>query len=301
MNYKAINSAIINSEDIPISVHKDRKLYRYLLDNNTAYYYSKYLSRQKKKHEKDLIEAGNRLNLKYLKTLKTIIEVCKEGKMEFILFKTFKHVSEVVDGDIDIFIKEKDFFNFLNLMTKKGFVCKEDSKLKASCEKPGLSTVEPRVSISFLGKIIIGDEVIWKNTEEVLINDLRLKRTTKELDMFFMLLNMLYGPNYFKLYSYLVFRKLDPKKIYDLAESSIISEDLKLLINNLLIVDVIGKRFPLFPKDIDFIKWWAERVLNSKTTPYKKMKHILFFFYVKYGYKVFNNLPFRHDWNLKYV
>lgn len=293
MNYKILNNAIIRSEDIPLTLSRDKKFYRYLLNNNIAYYYSRYLCKKKGKHEKNIIQAGNRFNLKYIKTLRLIITACTKQNIEFSLFKTFKPIPEAVDGDIDLFIKERDFPTFLNLLEKEGFTCREDERQKAFCNKRGFCDIEPRVNISFHGKIILGEEIIWKNTEEVFINELKLKKTTKELDLFFMLMNVLYGPNYFKLYSYLVFRNLDLKKIYALAKDETVHRDLEMLIHSFTTNDVTDTRFPLFPADIIFLKWWLERS--------KKVKHILFFIYAKYGYKFFNTLPFRHDWRIKDV
>lgn len=302
MNYKKINTCIIQSKEITNLLIKDKSFYGYLLNNNVAYYYSTSISKQINKYEKGIMRAGNQFNKRYIKTLKIIMEISKEAGIDFLLFKTFKHFPEAVDGDIDLFIQEKNFYQFLQLLTKRGFTCTEDARLKASCKKSNFCIIEPRVHISFLGRTILEEKHIWRNIEEVTVDKLKVKTTTKELDTFFLLLNVLYGPNYFKLYSYLIFKTIDLKKMYSLAKNDAILLDLQLVIQKLLSSYPEEKKFPLFTNDIVFLKWWSERILgNPKNTFSIKIKYILFFLYAKYRYTFFDKLPFRHDWNLTYA
>ncbi len=301
MNYRAINKSVLNSQELPLTIDKDRKLYRYLLDNNIAYYYSINISKNKSKYEKEIIKAGNELNVKYFKTLKLIKKVCNEGGIEFLLFKTFKHIDEAVDGDIDLFIKEKDFSKFLHLLEKEGFTCVLEGIKKAFCSRDDYSKIEPRTTISFHGKLILDENEIWKNAKEVVVDNMKIMSTTPEIDTLFMLLNMFYGPNYIKLYTYLIFKKIKPKNLYSLIKNDA-TKDLYLAVEILNSPKVLDKRLPIFPSDMVFVKWWLKKILpNTHISLFIKAKHLLFFYYAKYGYIIFNTIPFRHNWNTIYV
>lgn len=300
MNYNSIHNVLIFSRHIS-SVIKNRQFYKYLLDNNVAYYYSQYISTKKNKYEKSIISAGEVLNNKYKNTVRLLKEICEKEKIDFLLFKTFKHIPEVVDGDIDIFIKEIDFSLFLVALEKRGFTCALEGTKKASCYKRGYSTIEPRTTISFHGNLIISESDIWKNTKEVVIDNMRLISTTEEIDIIFMFLNMFYGPNYIRLYTYLVFRKIDPKSLYDLVKNQEAAKDLNCSLEILSSSDILKRRFPVFPDNITFIKWWLKKIfMNSYVPFFIKIKHLLFFYYAKYGYVFLGRLPFRHDWKLTY-
>lgn len=301
MNFTLINTALLYSDDFS-PVIKNQQFYKYLLDNNVAYYYSQTIPKQKNSYEKDIIASGEILNDKYIQTLKVLYDFCKKEKVDFLLFKTYKHLPEIVDGDIDLFIKEKDFSRFLTGLKKEGFTCILERPRKASCSKAGYSIIEPRVTISFHGKLIVNEENIWKNTKEVVIKNIKLKSTTKEIDTIFMLLNMFYGPNYIKLYNYIIFKSLNLKNLYSLIKNGEIKKDLDVSIQTLSSYDLLNKRFPIFPSDITFVKWWSKKILLNPHVPiFIKIKHLLFFYYAKYGYILLSRLPFAHNWKLTYV
>lgn len=297
MYYKNINSAILYSKEVPQSITRDSKFYNYLLSNSVAYYYCKYLSKKKTPMDEKIISAGEILNNKFVKTLKLLNKITKENNIKFLLFKTYKYIPEIVDGDIDIFIQKKNFYKFLEILTKNGFRCFENEIEKAICEKEGYCKVEPRVNAAFHKIVIINDQKIWNNKEQIKINGIEILKVSKEIDLLYLLLSILYGPNYLKLYLVLVYKKNNVDKLYKLITDRKIEQDLKLIIKDLISDNIESKRLPLFLGNITFILWWYKRIFfNPKLAPYTKLKHILFFFYSKYSYILFNKLVFKHQW-----
>lgn len=300
MKYRIFNQALMEKYDFPIE--KSKKFYKYLLDNNVAYYYARYVSNTKNNIEEDIIKAGDTLLVKFTKTITLINSICKNANIEFLLFKTYKHIPEIVDGDIDLLIKEKDFSLFLTLLQEYGFTIIPEGPTKASCLKEGFCKIEPRTSFSFHGTEILKKQTVWKHIQTVKIDSLTIKTTTKEIDTLFTLLNALYGPNYIKLYSYLVFKNTNPENLLNLLEEKEIKNDLRIFLKALNSSQALDTRFPLFAGNITFIIWWIKKIaINANISLLNKCKHLLFFFYAKYGYIIFNTLPFRHDWNTKYV
>lgn len=299
MDYESINRAILNSRDVPKSIPRHKKFYDYLLDNNVAFYYCSHLSKQKNATDERIITAGNILNDKFLKTLKLISRVSKENRIKFLLFKTYKYIPEVVDGDIDIIISERDFHKFLKALEKIGFYCIENEPLKAFCKKEGYSNIEPRVNAEFHEIVILDEKRVWENVEQVKIQEIEVSKVTKEIDLLYLLSSILYGPNYLKLYLLMVYKKNDISKLFTLTTNNIIERDLKFLLRNLITDNIENKRFPLFFGDINFAIWWFRRILpNSNLSLFVRLKQILFFFYSKYSYLFFNKLVFKHNWPL---
>lgn len=299
MNYKSINTAILYSEDIPKDVTRDNKFYDYLLDNNVAYYYCKHVSKEKTAMDKKIIKAGDILNRKFSKTLKLIDKVCKENSIRFLLFKTYKYIPEVVDGDIDLFIKEKDFYNFLKALEREGFNCFENEYFKAVCRKKGFCNIEPRINSSFHELVILNEKEIWEKIDVVKLEGMQLFKVLKEIDLLHLLVSILYNPNYLKLYLFLIYKNSDIRKLYTLSSEKHINQDLNFLLKNLITENVENKRFPLFMGNINFTIWWFKRILlNPHISLFQKLKHILFFFYSKYNFLIFNKLVFRHTWLL---
>lgn len=297
MDYESINTAILNSRDVPESLTHDKKFYDYLLDNNVAYYYCKYLSKKKTPMDEKIISAGEILNNKFVKTLKLLNKITKENNIKYLLFKTYKYIPEIVDGDIDIFIQKKNFHKFLEIFKKNGFRYFENEIEKAICEKEGYCKIEPRVNAAFHEIVIIDEQKIWNNKEQIKINGLEILKVSKEIDLLYLLFSILYGPNYLKLYLLLVYKKNNVDKLYKLITDRKIEQDLKLIIRDLISDNIESKRLPLFLGNITFILWWYKRILfNPKLAPYTKLKHILFFFYSKYSYILFNKLVFKHHW-----
>lgn len=299
MNFKDINSSILNSTDVQKSLIRDHKFYDYLLRNNVAYFYSKYLSKDKTIMDKQIIAVGKTFNIKFLKTLRLINKLCLRSKVEYLLFKTYKYIPEVVDGDIDIFIKEKDFDRFLQVIKKEGFKCNEVEKLNAVLYKEGFCNIEPRVTSSFHGIIVLSENKIWEKKELVKIGGVKLFKATKEIDVLHLLLSILYRPDYLKLYLFLVCKSTEIKNVFDLIKDNTMKRDLNYIITNLLMDNTKEKQFPLFLGNIKYTIWWFERILpNQSMSLPNKLKQLIFFFYSKYKHIIFNDLVFRHNWPL---
>lgn len=299
MDYKSINTAILRSQDVPESIPRDDKFYDYLLGNNVAYYFCKYLSKGKTAMDKRIINEGEIFNNKFLKTLKFLNKVSKEKNIKFLLFKTYKYIPEIVDGDIDIFVHKKDFYRFLKALENVGFICFENEHLKGFCKKDGYSNIEPRVNAAIHGEVLLNEKKIWEKVERVNVDGIEVLKVTKKIDLFYLLLEVLYRPSYIKLYLFLLYKDSSITKLYQLSSEKNIHQDLKFLLRVLTTGNVESKRFPLFMGDISFMIWWYKRILSHpRLTLFMKVKHLLFFFYAKYTYVFFNKLVFRHYWPL---
>jgi len=299
MDYKSINGAILKGRDLPKSFIKNKKFYEYILNNNIAYYYSSELSEKKTLLDKKIMSVGNSLNNKYYKTLKLLNKISKEHKIKFLLFKTYKYIPEVVDNDIDLFVREKDFYRFMNALEKEGFNCWENEHLKGICTREEFCNIEPRVNSEFHELIILKEQRIWYSEEKVSINGMTVFKVIKEIDLLHLILSILYNPNYLKLYVYILLKSVKIENIQDLIEDKKIKQDVVFLLEKIITKDIENKKFPVFINNIDFIFWWSRRIFpNLKLTSSIKIKHLVFFFYMKYSYVFLNKLVFKHQWYL---
>lgn len=299
MNYKSVNTAILNGLDIPKSLIKDKDFYNYLLGNNIAYYYASKLSSHKTSMDQKIITAGNRFNGKYFKTLKLINKICKKNKIRFLLFKTYKYIPEAVDNDIDLLVKESDFHHFMEILEKTGFDCIENEPLKGICKKNGFCTIEPRINSSFHGIPILDERKLWNKIESVNIKGIIVFKPIKEVEVAHLMLSLLYNPNYLRLYLLIVFKSCNLGKLNNLNLEKKVKDDLKLVINNVASDKKYNERFPIFISDVSFVLWWYNRMFsNPKMTFGVKIKHVIYFFYLKYSYILFNKLIFMHKWPL---
>jgi len=292
MNYSLINRSVISGNDLVGESAKKWDLYKYLLGNGVAYYYCKKLSFVRNDFEADIVRVGEEFNKKYIRTLRLIDKMCKRAKIKYLLFKTYKYVDEVVDGDVDIIVRGRDFAEFMRLFEGEGFDCEETEPLKGLCIKKGYCKLEPRVDISFYGSVYVDEEQMWVGKERVNVDGVSVWKVAKELDVLYFLLNVLYGPNYLKLYSYLLLVGLDLGSAVEYLKSEktkgeVVRYYLKLVAD----VDY-DVRFPVFVGNWDYLVFWVRSV--------RAVKALMFFFYCKYQYVLFGNLVFQHDWRLKY-
>lgn len=297
MNYQEIFNTLSSEKDVSENFNKNDNFYEYLLNNNVVYFYSKKISKRKNKTEEKLIKIGEKFNRRFIKTLLIIDQVCKKAGIGFLLFKTYKYIPEVMDGDIDLIIRKDNLKKFVDAISLEGFVCNSDGQFKWSCFKDGCSKIEPRSDISFHGKILLDESVIWKNIEKKKVGGTVVEKTTRELDVFVLLFNILYGPNYLKLYTYLVYMSTDFAKVSTITNDKGMMEDLRFLKKGFL--DKIGQKtkFPVFLGNIDYLVWWAKRILFTREISFcQKLKHPVFFLYIKYKYLLFGKLHFRHKW-----
>lgn len=295
--YKDINSAILNNKNNDLSaIHKD-KLYKYLINNNIAYFYAKKISAAKGDKEKRVIREGNNYNRKFFKTLKLVDDVCRQNKIDYLLFKTFKYVPEGYSGDLDIIIKEEAFERIIEIFEKRGFSTRFDVGLKVELRNAGYSKIEFRVNVEYHGITLFDSKEIWEYKEKTKLGGIEIFKTTKEFDLVCLLLNILYGPNYLDLYLMLLNKQVGSKKLLSFKRGTKLAEDLRFIISNLVKKDFSNKRFPLFIPDLIYLRWWLKNIfLSDKVFLFEKFKVILIFFYIKYKYLFFDNLQYAHRW-----
>lgn len=300
MNYQKINNALVNSDRSINSYVKNHTFYKYLLNNGLAYFFSKNISNKSNYIEQRLIKAGDHFENKFVKTLTLINRVCKKSNIKYLLFKTVKELNEVVDGDIDLFVKEKDFRKFISVMEIEGFRCIAEDHLKGSCIKKGYLKVEPRVDIAYHGMVVVPEKVIWKNSEKTKIDNMAILKTTKEIDVLHALLNIMYGPNYLKLYTLIVYKMTTPNNLIKLTKG-FAKKDLNEIVHWIEANNEIKGKFPLFLENRRYLNWWQKRVFRSKKIGIlNKLKLISYFFYSKYLYLLTGKLVLTHDWGIFY-
>lgn len=272
-------------------------MYKYLLNNGVAYSYC-LKKKNRNKIEKHILSKGKEFNDKFAKTIRLLNSLGEKYRIPFLVFKTYKYLPEAMDGDIDLIVHRKDFYNFLKMLTMEGFACIENEPLKAFCIKEGYTTIEPRVHASFHGIKILDEKELWTGQEGVKFAGVSFNKTAKEIDLCYLLLNTLYGPNYLKLYLYRIIEKTGFTSLYKLPLPSTAATDLKFLENHFFTKKMDSRSFPLFLGNFAYFDWWVKRILPSKLTWFEKCKHLAFFAYMKARYKLTGRLVFAHDWGV---
>lgn len=297
LDIKKINQSIISSKDMHGSIAKTPEFYEYLLNNDVGYYYSQCLSQKPTDMEKGVLKKGKEFNERYQRTLELLCDVCNQHKIEFLLFKTHKYIQEAVAGDIDIIVRSKDFHRFLNVFGKLGFSCEEDDVLKGNCQKSGFCKIEPRTNLSAHNIILMREKDVWKHAETVKIGNRDVQKTTKELDLFTLLLNILYGPNYLKLYLCVALQQIDKARVLAVCPKPDIKRDLEFLLGKISALDSSRTLFPYFLDNLSFIRFYVRRIaFGNSMSIIERVKHIAFFFYIKYKYQLIGDLHFKHEW-----
>lgn len=266
-----------------------------------AYFYAKNIDRTNDKFSKSVVSVGNSLNSKYSKTKTLILMVSKEIGVLPILFKTFKHVPEIVDNDIDLVLKRKDVVKFVMKLEKLGFLYIKESKYKYICTKKGYNKIEPRADILVAGRKILNYQQTLKYVQKIGKGNEKITVTNQELDAFYFMLNCLYGPNYLKLYHYMVIDGVVFSRIEEIAKDISCLPEITFFKRKVL--DKISKdvSFPIFLKNIDYLVFYIRFIMfNSNMIFTSKIKHLLFFFFFKYKYIFFNKLHFQHQWPIRF-
>jgi hypothetical protein len=295
MNYKKTNLAVLQPQKGPSTELKGHKLHKYLLDNNIAYFYLTKKNEHLKSDNK-ILAKGEALNRRYVKTLLLIDKISKENKIDCLLFKTHKYIEDVVDGDIDLIIKKGQLQKFIRKIEKSGFKCIQEEKFKYSCTKSGFSKIEPRVNVSYHGLMVIESKTVWSNTDYIQVKNRKIRKTLFEIDLVAQLLNVLYGPNYLKLYLYKISQRANFDVVENLVNNSV-KEDIRLVKRELLQKKNLEKRFPIFLSNYSYMNWWREKILlSTKVKLLDKIRHIVFFYYIKYKYTFFSKTHFKHEW-----
>lgn len=282
--YHEINTAIIAWRDIWSNIVKDNNFYNYLLNNRVASYYCKNLSKIPNETEKSIITAWNTRNQIFYKTLSELDKICKDHNIDYLLYKTHKYFDEVIGGDIDIIIKDKDFDRFLEVFSSLWWDCVEDEKRKWKCEKNGFIVIEPHENISWNWLTFINKNELWNNLEIVDINWASYKKTSLEIEKLSIYFKILYWPEYLDLYD---------AKILNLESENLIKIDVNwidTLKNRFLKIEKFSSSaFPIFPNSIEVFIYNLIFLLK-----YKQFNKMMFIhnFYWKNRYKINWKLPF---------
>jgi len=272
--------------------------YKYLLINNLAYFYVEF-SKDNSNVAKKIIQSGNILNSKFEKTVDLICDILIKTKISAALFKTYKHIPEVVDGDIDLLLAKDDMGKFILSLTKKGFECVKESEGKYICKNKNYLKIEPRTNVSFGSKFIFDFDKIKNLLFSVTINNRNIDSTPSDIDVLYFILNFLYGPNYLRLYHYFLIESVDFKRLIFLARQFGVRKE--ILFFKLMLDKKISKsrKFPIFLSDFEYLNFFIRFIsLNRDFNFIYKVRHLVFFFFLKYKYLIFGKLHFRHQWNI---
>src|SRR3989338_202283 len=200
MNYAEINQAILENRDVDESIiEKNDSFYIYLKNNKVAYYYSKFLSKRRTSQEVDIIEKGNKLNERFFESVNSIREICLSNNIRFLLYKTCKFIPEVVDGDIDMFIKPGYWHKFHAIYSKLGYTVRYDESGKSKVILPHLCTMEPHQNISWRGGNYLSEKFIWENTG--LCTSMGVETASIEVELSGLFAKVFFEPQYLDLYS----------------------------------------------------------------------------------------------------
>jgi len=299
MNYKNINDLILNGNTLSEEVIDDDIL-RYVLANNVlAIYLNRFgqgVSKESRRKLEIVTKALHLANNKFQRTLRLITEICKKHNIDFLLFKTYKCFGDEYLGDIDLLVRENQIEVFVDNLKTVGFSCRKEGRKKYECRKKIFSKIEPRTEVVFHGIKIFGQEDLWKNKQVVKIKASVVPTTSSLIDTYALLFNVFYGPKYMDLYLYkLVRQNMGAANVFVAkANNDYINRFLKG-------VSIRGsnQKFPVFPSNTLFFDFWLKEITKSRyISLFSKLKHLIFFLYIKYKYLFFNKLEFSHSLHL---
>ncbi len=291
MDYKTINECIVNWLDFPPKIKKSEKLYKYMINNRVAYFYSKSISKNNTKIEKEIIKMWDKRNCMLHKTLDEMVKICKKYNIEFLLYKTYKFIDEVIWWDIDIIVKKNDFNKFLDVFEKEWWECEEDEKLKWKCDKKWYLTIEPHVSVSWLGRQYLEEHHLWENPINVNIDWKKYNNVNMNIEIISIYAKILFEPEYLDLYDYIIIKR--EHKIWYKILSNLIDNtwlwSLKYLIIKFKDKKILNRKLPFFINS--FVLFYLNLFFFFKTW---KVNSRVFIhnFYWKRRYKFKNILPF---------
>lgn len=299
MNYKEINLAILENRDVDNKlVKKNERFYKYLSNNKVAYYYSKYLSKDQTEKEKWIIQRGEELNNKYIETLTFLEDICSINNIRFLLYKTHKYIPEVVDGDIDVFVKKEDFYKFMQVLEKEGFKCVEDEPGKGKCEKDNFLVIEPHINISWRQGEYTKEAFIWENTRKIKEDIfLQVEAASAEIELISLIGKVYFEPQYLDLYSRKTIRyffEQDTINIQSILKNINFGEAFEYLVLKERSIN-IKKKAPFFMDPIHYLYYWWEQCRKNKNWKYFLL-HIVYYVYWNFRYSLIDKLPFSHNW-----
>lgn len=271
-----------------------QELYEYLTKNSCAHFYANYIDQIDDQYRTRILENGNKLNKKYEKTLKLILDISESNKMTPILFKTYKHIPEIVDNDIDLIINPDHIGKLIKLLNNHGYFCLEESRGKFVCNKEGFNKIEPRIDISIDDYIILTFNEVQKYIMKTNFKNRLVISTNQEIDSLYFILNFLYGPNYLKLYRYFLIDGVGLAKIKHIAREIGVLNEVIFFEKEVISKILNNVSYPLFLGNFAYLRFYFKFLFfNKKIYLTSKIKHPLFFFFFKYKYIIFNKLHFQ--------
>lgn len=288
--YFKLNKSILRKRISPKNI--SRSDYIYLLRNGVGQQLLEKLSSTLS----DKIRGIDKLKSeKYIKTIELIARLCKEEKIDFIVFKTHKYYGEIPTGDLDLIVKKKDIKKIVSKLKKNGFLVINESEFKYECTKEGYSKIEPRYEVEFHSIKPFDTSKVWKNSITKYYKNIKFKVTDIHFETAYNIMVAFYGPRYINLYQAKLYQKASTEGMASYLKSTRDIEDLRKIKDDLLKEGNFNNKFPIFLSDILYLKLWVERVLlSNQFAIFDKAKHIIFFFYIKYKYLFFDRLEFDH-------
>jgi hypothetical protein len=293
LHYQEINSAILEGRDIDMAlVKKDKAFYAYLFNNKVAYYYSSELSMQQNNFESAIVQRGREFDELYRTTLKFISEVCTKHKIPFVLFKTHKYIPEVVDGDIDVLVRQADFNRFLEVFAQEGFMTEEDEPGKGKCIKDGFSLIEPHINISWRTNKFLDGELAWQGARTVTYKGLKIPCCSPEIELFAAAGELYFSPEYIDLFRLKTMDALLSRQniVGNLADS-----EARLFVDAYIDSAKSVRRDQKLPYFLPSTTLLSE--IGAYTSPAEKAEILFKNFYWRARYKLIDVLPFTHDWD----
>ncbi len=297
LDFAKINKSLIEEFVRLNEYENDYSFWKYLTRNNLANYYISQSGIGDNEYANKIRIKANEYRNIYHNTLLGMSSALNKNSIDFSLFKTDRMFGEVADGDVDIFVRKKDFEKTISSLSHHGFKYADDGKLKAIFTKNGLMKIEPRVNITSYERILLKEAVIWEFMEQFELNGMHLNKTRKELDVFALLLNALYGPKYIRLYELKTLRMCDSSVLTKITSDSAISHDFSRVLNELRNLDLTYSKFPFFWSNTFYMRRYFESIVNCPD--YKmptKIRQLAFFYFMKLEYTYLDKLHFEHPW-----
>ncbi len=125
---------------------------------------------------KELIRIGGRLSSQeelrwtselqsrseFQSTIALLNEISRRTGIEYILIKN-SSVIENVPRDVDILVREQDFGQFIELLTRHGLKLVSKNIAEISLRKPGLMRIDIYARIHYLGRDFLDERLLWES------------------------------------------------------------------------------------------------------------------------------------------
>jgi hypothetical protein len=207
------------------------------------------------------------------------------------LFKTHRYFAEVVDGDIDILVRQNDFKRFLDAFAQEGFATEEDEPGKGKCSKEGFNVIEPHINISWRTNKFLDGELAWQNARILNYKGVEVPCCSSEIELFAAAGELYFSPEYIDLFRLKTLQVLAK----DVEPGGLVDSGAKAFVDEYL---ATASKLNMSQKLPAFL---PNGQLLSRIGPYTSLGEkgeILFKnFYWRIRYGLIDKLPFTHDWD----